>query len=399
MFFITWIFKDDISLFLTYSSNNDTLILVTFAGSFFMTTANVFFFIYFINAEQADKLAKYQVATLFLNFILSLLMVMYFEMGVMGIAFSQLITGMFIFILLGSNFKKEFPLSLSLNIFYELFKISYPLTPRVFFGVINSQFDKYMIGLLSSVGNVGIYQIGKNISSQTFSFMTAIERVYNPQVYKRFFNTHEDGLDSHSIGKYLTPFFYISVFPAFIISLFSHEIVTILTPAEYHAVIPVLTILCMYYGLLFFGKIFGIQFLYAKKTKLISFLSIFAIFLNIIFNIPMIMVFGVIGAAWATLLSSIISSLISMYYAQRYAYIEYEWEKILFITCVFVLGGISTVLLDLLAQPYYLKFFVKIFFALIFILLGIKYKIISKHNYYQLKHTLFSNFKLRSKVL
>ena len=61
-----------------------------------------------------------------------------------------------------------------------------------------------MIGMLATVNSVGIYHIGKRISEIIFNFMTVLQNVYHPQVYKRMFDNHEQG--SESIGSYLTPF-------------------------------------------------------------------------------------------------------------------------------------------------------------------------------------------------
>ena len=56
-----------------------------------------------------------------------------------------------------------------------------------------------MVGLLATMNGVGVYHIGKKISELIFAFMTAIENIFNPQVYNRMFRQHEEGFES--IGK------------------------------------------------------------------------------------------------------------------------------------------------------------------------------------------------------
>ena len=80
-------------------------------------------------------------------------------------------------------FSKNLSFSISSDLLLEALKISYPLTPKIFIGVLNTNFDKYMISLFSSVSGVGIFHIGKNISYQIFAFMTALENVFVPKVY------------------------------------------------------------------------------------------------------------------------------------------------------------------------------------------------------------------------
>ena len=43
-----------------------------------------------------------------------------------------------------------------------------------------------MLGLLSSLGGVGLYDIGQKIANTSFTFMTTIQNVFAPQVYKDF---------------------------------------------------------------------------------------------------------------------------------------------------------------------------------------------------------------------
>ena len=66
--------------------------------------------------------------------------------------------------------------------------ISLPLTPRFFFGVINTQFDRYMLGILGSVGGVGLFEIGQKIGNIIFSFITALQNYFSPKVYQMFFS-------------------------------------------------------------------------------------------------------------------------------------------------------------------------------------------------------------------
>ena len=60
---------------------------------------------------------------------------------------------------------------------------------------------------------------------------------------------------------------------ALCVALFSEELITVLTPVSYHGAIPIITILSMYMGFLFFGKITGTQLIYSKKTFISSFLT------------------------------------------------------------------------------------------------------------------------------
>jgi len=136
----------------------------------------------------------------------------------------------------------------------------------------------------------------------------------------------------------------------------------------------------MYIGFLFFGKTSSLQLLYVKKTNITLVLTFLTLGLNIGLNIPFIMMFGVIGAAWATMLAGLISGTIRLLIAQHYYKIGYEWTKIISIMGTFFIGSIIIVSMNLLDIQYLWSILVKIASMIIYINLGIRYGIISKEN-------------------
>ncbi|MBT7270482.1 MAG: oligosaccharide flippase family protein [Candidatus Marinimicrobia bacterium] len=379
LFLLSFLFKENISRFLTGSPNNDILILTAFAAHFFFGTTINYYFNYLRNTERANVYTKYRVIIIAINFVLSIFLVVYIRVGIVGIVLAQFITGISFFFYFLYLLLQEFDFSFNRNILMESIKISYPLTPRIFIGVINNQFDKYMIGLLATSSGVGIYHIGKRISEQVFILMATLQNVYYPQVYQRLFGQHKEG--NKSIGRYLTPFLYISIFVAMSLAMFSEELITILTPASYHGAIPVITILAMYYGFLFFGKINGIQLIYSKKSHITSLLTFFSVILNICLNIPMIIMFGPIGAAGATLVSGLISVGTGILVAHRYCKVYWEWNTICWIMGIFYLSSICIGIMYLVDFSYIISFFIKVVAMLSFIIIGVRYKILTKENY------------------
>ena len=150
--------------------------------------------------------------------------------------------------------------------------------------------------------------------------MTTIQNVFAPQVYKRFFS--EDIKITKSVGAYLNIFLYICILVCMLVGIFSYEFLYLFIPEEFHGAVPIISVLSLLYGFYFFGK--QPQLIYAKKTGLISIISLITIGLNVGFNIPMIHFFGVMGAAWATAIAGISSTAIIFFYGQKYAPIYYE---------------------------------------------------------------------------
>jgi O-antigen/teichoic acid export membrane protein len=389
IFATTYLIRTWLSQLLTGSDANGNLILWAYAAYFFYNVSTKYYLTYLKNIENASEYSYYKIISRLLTFFLSLLFITVFQWGILGIIKSQLIAGIIVFILLTYKFYGRHKISFDKALLIDSIKISYPLTPRIFLGVISTQFDKYMINLLDTLGGTGIYHLGKKISEVVFTATTALQNVFNPQVYQFMFDDETNGGDH--IGKYLTPFIYISSGIAMIISLGAEEIVTLLTAPEYHGAVEIVMVLSLYYAFLFFGKITGLQLIFKRKTHITSLLSIVAILINIGLNIPLIMTFGAIGAAWATLVAAVISGVISIKVAQKYYKISWEYRKIILIYLTLFGSSILLIIMRVEQVDYYIRVLSKISVVGLFLLYGYKIKVISLENLRLIKKMITRN--------
>lgn len=382
---LTFVFRGTLSKLIIGSVEHGNILFWAFCAQFF-TGVSYYYFTYFKNSETAKDFAVYTIALSITNLIISVFLVAYLRIGVIGLVYAQLCSGAIIFSVLSYKFITTLKPSFSRSIFIESLKISYPLTPRIFLGVIGTQFDKYMIGLLATIGGVGIYSIGQRVSNTIFVFMTAIQNVFSPQVYKKMFDLKEKG--GEAIGKYLTPFAYVCISVALLVSLFSEEIISILTPPSYHGAIDIVIILSMFYGFMFFGKLNGNQLIFTKKTHITSLLTMVSIGLNVGFNIPFIMKWGTIGAAWGTLLSGLISGGISFAVSQHYYEIKWEYKKMGAIFFIFFASAILMILMRHFSVAYEFRLILKCVAIFSYVYLGIKLKVITMENYTLIKNMI-----------
>lgn len=341
-----------------------------------VTALKTYFLTYFKNTENAKAFVWYTIDESLIGVLLSLFMIVYLRIGIYGLIWGPLIASSLIFTVLSIRFIKMLPFVIDVQALKSSLRLSLPLTPRIFFGVIGNQFDKYMIGLIGSIGGVGIYNLGQKIANILFTFMTAMQNVFAPQVYKRMFELGAEG--GRSVGKYLTPYFYITIAGGLVVSLFSEEVIIILTPKPYHGAIDIVCILSILFSTYFFGK--QPQLIFAKKTGITSILTIVGIVLNVLINIPFIYQWGVIGAAWGTLLAGIISGGISFVISQKYYEIKWEYAKLLLIFGLFFIFTLSSMGLRHYAVIYELRLIFKLTGIALFFLVGVKMNFLSREN-------------------
>lgn len=310
-----------------------------------------YYLIYFKNAENARAYTWYTIDETLLGLAISLALVAWLRIGVIGLIWGQLAASSLITVILTVRFVRTLPVTFNRAALRDSLRISLPLTPRIFFGVIGTQFDKYMLGLLNTLGGAGIYNIAQKIANAVFTCMTAIQNVYSPQVYRRMFSPNAE--EGRAIGRYLTPFLYVSALVGLLVALFAEEMLGLLTPKEYHNGSDVVTILSLLYVTYFFGK--QPQLIYAKKTFLTSILTLGGIGLNVVINILFINHWGLIGAAWGALISGSITGAVSFFLAQHYYRIYWEYGKIGLILLILFGSGLMVILLRQADIPYAIR--------------------------------------------
>ena len=291
----------------------------------FLKSIQDYFLLFFKHNKEFKKYIRLKYIEVIGSNIFSIILIFFYDFRIVSLFYGLIIVSsinvIWSSLLLNSRLKVQ---SFEFINLFPSIRLSLPLTPRIFFGVINTKFDKYILGILNNISGVGVYEIAQKIGNVVFLIQTSLENVFGPTVYSKMFNNKRDT----SLSDYLTPFFYVTTGFAFLISLFSQEIFTFLFPKEYSSGVKVTMIFCLLYSTYFFGKI--PQLLYAKKTYLISIITLLNVLLNIILNLILIPNYGIEGAAVATFISGIVTGGASFYYSQKYCSSRLElWSIIL----------------------------------------------------------------------
>ena len=347
-----------------------------------------FYLFYFRNAERVKEYVYFVIVESIGITVLSLIFVAGFRMGVMGLVWGHFLSVLLNVFVLTLRFVRRNTIGIQGVMLFENLKLSYPLIPRILVKTVGTQFDKYMIGLLSTIGGAGIYGIGQKISGLVLGFLDAFSGVFRPQVYKKMFNDPVEG--GKKIGEYLTPFFYVTTLFTFLLILFCEEVISFLTPPSYHGAINITILLAMFYLPMFFQT--QPQLLYAKKTFLITLLSSFGILLNIALNIPFIKSWGAQGAAWATFISGMITSIISFAFYQKYYPIHWQYKKIGPIFVLFLLTGLLLISMREIHMDYAVRFVVKLGFLVSFLYCGLKINVLTRENIVSVKNIILKRF-------
>jgi O-antigen/teichoic acid export membrane protein len=278
--------------------------------------------------------------------------------------------------MVGRKFILKLPFHLDLAGLKKSLKNSLFLLPKIFLGTVSSEADKLILGKMNNSGGVGFYNIAQKFSYPIYMFMVALQNKWSPQVYKYMYEGKENS--GQVIGKYLTPYLYFSIAVSMFVVSFSEEACKILLPSSYTIVPELICIFAMINSLRFFSM--QPQLMFAKKTGLISIFTLSSIALSLIIVYPMVVYFGVRGAAWGFLIGVFINAIIFFQISQYHYRVYWELSKILIIYGIFFLSAISTILLIQTESNYLIRLGLKLLLLGGFLLFGFRLKYLGISN-------------------
>jgi len=194
---------------------------------------------------------------------------------------------------------------------YLLFGL--PMVPAVISAWVINMSDRYIIGYFMGSIPVGIYAAAYGIGNTILMFISPIRTVLYPTISKLWEEDKIEDVKTHL--KYSVKYFLMIAIPsAFGLSVLSKELLVILATSEFvsagSVIIPIVAFGTLIYG---FYSIAAYVLTSAKKTHYIGLLLAVAAVTNIILNVVLIPLLGILGAAIATLITFFVLAALTLY--------------------------------------------------------------------------------------
>jgi O-antigen/teichoic acid export membrane protein len=228
--------------------------------------------------------------------------------------------------------------------------------------------DRYLLNILASVSSVGLYSFGYKISRViNMLLVVPIKQSVSPIVYQKEKNPQEQKQLISSIATY---FYLIGIFMALGLSLLAKEVIILLASRrEFWSawiIVPIITFSYVQLGL---GSFLHWGMILKNKSQYVSGMVLVGALVNIGLNLIFIPRWGILGAAFATLISYVVLNGLYAYYSAKFYDLHFELGRLGYITLVgigFYLGVLFladvgslplNILIKVLILPIYPLFF------------------------------------------
>ncbi len=281
---------------------------------------------YLITKKKSVLYASLSIVTLVLNLTQNIFYIVILHLGVYGILYSMLVTKTINALIVIPLAFRRHKLSFSAEKLKQMLRFGIPLIPAGFSMFIIQFSDRFFIQRYCSLDDLGLYSLG-------YKFGMLISILLSGPIF-RIWNTYRFEIakqpDAQLVfSRMFTYFITIITSAGLLLCIFSSEIIDVMASDNYRgsgAFIPLIVMSYIFSGMTNFMSL-GIVI--AFKTKFQAIVKSTAAILNLVLNYFLITRYGILGAAFSTVLTFIFLFILTFRISQRLYPIRPEYQRIL----------------------------------------------------------------------
>jgi len=243
----------------------------------------------------------------------SVLFVMVLESGLKGVYLGVILGGLPAIALALWYNRSHLAFSWNTRLFRHMLKFSLPLVASALAVYALTYTDRILIRHFMSLSDLGVYAVAFRIAAIPVVMLSIVSSSLLPIIYKQY---REPGIES-GLQKIYVYSFTAGLMLISILSFLAQPLVELITTPEYFKAATVLPLLFFAGFLLQFAGLFvGLSL--KEKTGVIALIYIAGLLLNLLLNLYLIPQYGIIGAGWSALASSMFIFSLQFYFSEKY---------------------------------------------------------------------------------
>jgi O-antigen/teichoic acid export membrane protein len=280
----------------------------------------------FIRADNKGWLYSiFSIATRYGELLAALIIVFYFMKNLYGLFLGYAFFEIIIFLALFALFiKKIYINKISFPFLKEALSYSFPLIFAELLDLILVFGDRYLIQFYMGPEAVAVYSVGYSISTMTQSILAIPLRLAIIPMYLSTWNRDGEKETKRFLKNTLNYYFMLGIPIILGLSLFGKEIVTLFATSKYQEssiIIPYIITPLILYGAY---VVYGAGLYIYKRTKILMYLTLLSGIINISLNIVLIPSCGILGAAYATLISYLVAVFLIILISYKYLIVRIQ---------------------------------------------------------------------------
>jgi O-antigen/teichoic acid export membrane protein/glycosyltransferase involved in cell wall biosynthesis len=255
----------------------------------------------------------------------TLLLVVVLEKGAIGVIAGNFSGTLIVYLALLGYRREQLGFGFDRALFREMNRFGLPLVPSALFLWMTNFSDRFFLVKLSDAAEVGRYSVGVRIASAMVLLLTAFRTAWPAFAY----SIRDDGEARRTYAYVLTYLVFVSTWLAVGLGLISPWLVSWLPNvafAESSRVVGLLAFAAVAFAVYIVVSI-GVGRI--KRTQFMWAITLAGAAVNLVLNLTLIPVYGMMGAAVATLAAFVVMAGGISWWSQRIYPVPYQWRRVL----------------------------------------------------------------------
>jgi O-antigen/teichoic acid export membrane protein len=234
------------------------------------------------------------------NTLLKVLLVMQ-GYGVTGVLLADAAASGLLSAALLPRLRRHAALALDARLLHECLRFALPKLPHGLLLQVQNLADRKILDLFVSRAEVGLYQVGYSFGLGVKFPLSAFEPAWQPFVYSQVGKADAARTLARVASVAWTSFVFVGV----CLAVLSHELLVLMTPRSpaFRAAAPIIPVVVLAYLLQGFFLLTSVGIGISKQARYYPIVTLIAAITNVAANFALVPHYGILGAAWATVLS------------------------------------------------------------------------------------------------
>lgn len=286
--------------------------------------------------RKAKKFATIRLTSIVVNVASNVLFLVVYDRGIEGIFISNIISSALTIALLLPTIASRFTTSWNTGLYRALLRFGLPYVPAGLATMVIQVVDRPILESLTDLSTVGIYQANYRLGIFMMLIVSTFDFAWRP-----FFMSQASQDDAKPLFARILTYYLFGMTTVFLVlSFFLEDVVKIpvfwgrsILPETYWGGLSIVPVVLFAYMFLGVSNTMVAGIYIEKKTGHLPAITFIGAFVNIATNYLLIPLWGILGAALATLFSYAAMTVAVYVLGQRIYPVRYEWSRVAKILC------------------------------------------------------------------
>ncbi|MEM9549073.1 MAG: oligosaccharide flippase family protein [Bacteroidota bacterium] len=281
----------------------------------YLTQLKSIHFLFIKNEYRLLEFLTYSILLLVISIATQYYLIVVEKLGVLGSVSGQLMGNLIVTGIVLILQRKLFDAKPNIQYISSSLKLSIPFIPVTLMAWVFNAGDKILVERLTDLATVGSYAVLTSLLLLAENVFNSLINAFRPKIFESFNVLGKQEIEN--VGRLIRLYLLLALLVLSGVILIGSNLSLITQNLKYLSLVPLFTLGALTLIPRVVVRVYSLQLLYVKKTRLIAMITLISMAILILSLVLLVPVFGIAGALYSIGISNSIRFLMFYHYAKR----------------------------------------------------------------------------------